>query len=304
MNNYVVVNQVLILFLIIGIGFITRKKDVLSPEATRELTRLLLNVTCPLTIFTSFQLEYSRTVLLGAGQVFAFAAGVHLFALLLGLVIFNRQPEAVKRVLRFTTIFSNCGFMGFPLLQSVYGKSGVFYGSFYVMVFNLFVWTVGIRIFSGKPDQSSWKNVMANPNLIAVVLGLLSFLLPVKLPGPVYAAMEMVGSMTTPLSMLLVGATLTEVRPGELFSGWAVYYGSFIRLLLMPFLALAATRLLNFPPLLQGICVLITATPAAALTTPIAARYDGDTRLSARLVLLSTVLSVITLPLFAFLLNK
>ena len=150
MNNSVVINQVLILFLIIAIGFIARKKDVITATGGADLTRLLLYVTSPLTIFTSFQLEYSRSMPLGAGQVFAFAVAVHLFALLIGLTIFNRYPEPVKRVLRFTTIFSNCGFMGFPLLQSIYGKSGVFYGSFYVMVFNLFIWTVGVRIFTGK----------------------------------------------------------------------------------------------------------------------------------------------------------
>lgn len=302
MDNSVVINQVLILFLIIAIGFIARKKDIITATGGADLTRLLLYVTSPLTIFTSFQLEYSRSMLLGAGQVFAFAVAIHLFALLIGLTIFNRYPEPVKRVLRFTTIFSNCGFMGFPLLQSIYGKSGVFYGSFYVMVFNLFIWTVGIRIFTGK--QGPWQKVVANPNIIAVGLGLVTFLLPLKLPVPLYTAMETVASMNTPLSMFLVGATLTEVKPRELFSGGAVYYGSVVRLLLMPFLALLATSLLNFPPLLKGVCVLITATPAAALTTPFAAKHNGDIHLSSRLILLSTVLSVITLAFFVFLLSR
>ena len=304
MSNSVVINQVLILFFIIIIGFIARKKDVITAAMTEDLTRLLLNVTSPLTIFTSFQLEFSRSMLLGAGQVFAFTIAIHLIALLISLALFNRYPEPVKRVLRFTTIFSNCGFMGLPLLQSIYGKSGVFYGSFYVMGFNLFVWTVGIRIFTGKQDESSWKKVLYNPNIIAVGLGLITFRLPVKLPMPVYSAMETVGAMNTPLSMLLVGATLTEVKPSELFSGWAIYYGSFVRLILVPFFALIATSLLNFPPLLQGVCVLITATPAAATTTAFATKYKGDTHLSSRLILLSTVLSVITLPFFVFLLNR
>ncbi|NLC52396.1 MAG: AEC family transporter [Firmicutes bacterium] len=304
MSSNVVINQVLILFGIMIIGFLARKKNVMTATTTKDLTRLLLNVTCPLTIFTSFQLEYSRSMLYGAGQVFAFTIVVHLFALLIGLVIFNRYPEPVKRVLRFVTIFSNCGFMGFPLLQSVYGKSGVFYGSFYVIGFNLFIWTVGIRIYTGREGEFSWKKVLANPNIIAVGLGLITFLHPVKLPIPAYSAMEMVGGMNTPLSMLLVGATLTEVSPGELFSGWPVYYGSLVRLILMPFFALITTSLLNFSPLLQGVCVLVTATPAAVLTTPFAAKYNGDTHLSSRLTLLSTVLSVITLPFFVFLLNR
>ncbi|NLW60566.1 MAG: AEC family transporter [Firmicutes bacterium] len=304
MNNTVVVHQVLVLFFIIMIGFIARKRDVITATGTEDLTRLLLNVTSPLTVFTSFQLEYSRAMLLGAVQVFTFAVAVHLFALLIGLVIFNRYPEPVKRVLRFTTIFSNCGFMGFPLLQSIYGKSGVFYGSFYVMVFNLFIWTIGVRIFTVRQGEASLKKVLTTPSIIAIILGLITFLLPVKLPRPVLAALEAVAAMNTPLSMLLVGATLTEVKAGELFSGWALYYGSFVRLILMPFFALLTTSLLNSPPLIQGVCVLITATPAAALTNAFATRYNGDTHLSSRLILLSTLLSVISLPFFAFLVNR
>ena len=172
-------------------------------------------------------------MLLGAGQVFAFAVAIHLFALLIGLTIFNRYPEPVKRVLRFTTIFSNCGFMGFPLLQSIYGKSGVFYGSFYVMVFNLFIWTVGIRIFTGK--QGPWQKGCSQPQHHRRRPRPCNLSPPAQASRPLYTAMETVASMNTPLSMFLVGATLTEVKPRELFSGGAVYYGSVVRLLLMPF---------------------------------------------------------------------
>ncbi|NLW56501.1 MAG: AEC family transporter [Firmicutes bacterium] len=304
MNNIVVINQVLILFLIMLIGFIARKREFITATGTQDLTRLLLYVTCPLTIFTSFQFEYSRAMLVGAGQVFAFSITFHLIALLISFPLFFRYPEPVRRVLRFTTIFANCGFMGFPLLQSIYGKSGVFYGSFYVMGFTLFVWTVGIRIFIGKQDGSPWKKVFTNPNLIALCLGLGTFVLPVKLPLPIYSALEIVGAMNTPLSMLLVGVTLTEVKLRELFTGLAVYYGSFVRLLLVPFIALLITNLFSLPPIVQGVSVLLTATPAAALTTAFAAKYNGDTHLSSRLVLLSTIFSIITLPFIVFLLNR
>jgi predicted permease len=303
MNNIVVFNQVLTLFLIMLIGFIIRKKDVLTAAATQDLTRLLLYVTCPLTIFTSFQLVYSRTMLVGAGQVFALSMGFHLIALLISLPLYNRYPEPARRVLRFTTIFSNCGFMGFPLLQSIYGKSGVFYASFYVMGYNLFVWTVGVHLFTGQQDGSPWKKFLANPNLIALGLGLATFVLSVKLPLPVSSALELVGAMNTPLSMLLVGVTLAEIKPRELFSGWAVYYGSFVRLLLVPFVALLATKLFALSSLVQGVSVLLTATPAAALTTAFATKYNGDTLFASRLVLLSTIFSLITLPFFVLLIN-
>lgn len=304
MDNLVIINQVLILFVIMFIGFLARKKEVLNSTAAKVLTDLMLNVTCPMTIFTSFQFTYSRAMLVAAAQVFAFAVAVHLLSFFLGLLFFKRYPKQLKQVLIFVTIFSNCAFMGFPLLESVYGKIGVFYGSFYVLTFNLFLWTVGVRIFSDQHKGFAFKNILSNPNIIAIGLGLATFLLQIKLPVPVFAAFEAVGAMNTPLSMLLVGSILTEVKPRELFSGFAVYYGSFTRLVFIPFLAFIITSLLNFSPLLQGVCVLIAATPAAALTTAFTQKYNGDSLFASRLILLSTIFFMLTFPLFVFIINR
>lgn len=304
MNSSIIINQVLVLFFIIIIGFLVRKTGVFTQASTKSLTGFLVNVTCPLAIFTSFQMDYSASMLAGAGQVLIFALFIHFFAVLLGLGLYKPFPEPTKKVLRFITIFSNCGFMGFPLLESLYGKAGVFYGSFYVFAFHLFIWTVGVRIYTGRRDRSPWKQVLTNPNIIAVLLGLACFLLSLKLPAPVYTALEMVGAMNSPLSMLVVGSLLAEVKFTELFSGIALYYGTLIRLIVIPLVALLTTNLFPFPPLLQGVCVLLSAAPAAALTTVLAEKYDSDAHLASRLIFLSTVLSLFTLPFFVFLVNK
>ena len=304
MDSRIVVNQVLILFLIMIIGFFARKKRVLTPDLTKGFTSLLLNVTCPLTIFTAFQLEYSASMLVSAGQALVFTMVIHLFSIVISLFLYNKYPTEIKQVLRFSTIFSNCGFMGFPLLQSIYGKTGVFYGSIYVIGFHLFIWTVGVSIFTGHQDRAALKKVLTNPNIIAVFLGIITFLLPIKLPAAVNSALEMVAAMNTPLSMLLVGSVLTEVKLTEMFTGFPVYYGTFVRLLLMPFCALLITDLFGFSPLLQGACVLVTATPVASLTTAFTEKYNGDSLLASRLTLLSTLGAIITLPFIGFLLNK
>ncbi|NLY90202.1 MAG: AEC family transporter [Firmicutes bacterium] len=304
MNSSIIINQILILFFIMVIGFIVRKTGVLTQASTKSLTGFLLNVTCPLTIFISFQIDYTGSMLTAAGQVLIFALFIHFFAFLIGLALYRSYPEPAQRVLRFATIFSNCSFMGFPLLESLYGKAGVFYGSFYVFTFNLFVWTIGVRIFTGGRNPSPVKEVFTNPNIIAVGLGVVCFLLSIKLPPPVYSALELVGAMNTPLSMLVVGSILTEVKFKEMFSGVALYYGTFVRLVAIPLIALLGTNLFNFPSPLQGICVLISATPVAALTTAMAEKYNGDTHLSSRLIFLSTVFSMLTLPCFVFLVNN
>ncbi|HBT17272.1 MAG TPA: AEC family transporter [Firmicutes bacterium] len=304
MSSKIVINQVLTLFFILIIGFIARKKAVLTTSLAKGLTDLLLNVTAPLMIITSFQFEYSSEMLASAGKILAFSLFVHTFSLLIGMLIYNQYPENMRKVLLFTTIFSNCGFMGFPLLQSIYGKIGVFYGSIFVVGFNVFLWTIGVMIFTGNRDRATLKKLFLNPSLIAVLLGMTTFILSLKIPGPVYTALEVIGEMTTPLSMMIIGSILAEIKLNEIFPGFAVYYGTLMRLVIIPWLSLLATNLLRFTPMLRGICVLSTATPAATMTAIFAQKYNGDSSFASRIIIISTALSIITLPLFILLVNR
>mgnify|MGYP000902496940 FL=1 len=304
MSSSIVIGQVITLFLVLVVGFVSRKRGIFTASFISGLTDFLINVTAPLIIITSFQFEYSKEMLTSAGKILAFSFLAHTFSTLFGLVIFKKYPENIRKVLRFSTTFSNCGFMGFPLLQSIYGKIGVFYGSIFVVGFNIFLWTVGIMIFTEKRDLSTIKKAFLSPNIIAVLIGITTFILSLKIPSPVYAALEMIGEMTTPISMLVIGSILAEIKFKELFSGFAVYYGTLIRLVVIPFLSLLATCLLHFDPLLQGICVISTATPTAAFTTIFAKKYNGDAAFASRIIMISTVLSIITLPFFIMLVKS
>ncbi|HEY8344507.1 MAG TPA: AEC family transporter [Bacillota bacterium] len=301
MNNNAVTAQVLIFAVMMLIGFLARKRGVITPEVTKGLSDVLINITSPLLVFTSFQFTYTSDMLRSAGKVLVFSLFIHLFSLLLGLVIYNMYPTPIRTILRFITVFPNCGFMGLPLLQAVYGKIGVFYGSIYLIVFNALIWTVGVVIFTGKQGRNGLGKELLNPNIIGVVLGLATFVLSIKITGPVYSALELVGGMTTPLSMLVIGSLLAGVRIQDLFSGSALYYGTFIRLVAIPGLTLLITGLCNLGPILQGICVLCVAAPAASITAIFAEKHNGDPLFASRIVFFSTVLSLFTLPLFLLL---
>lgn len=304
MSSIIVTNQVITLFLILIVGYFARKRAILTSELTTGLTNFLINVTSPFMIISSFQFDFSKEMLAFAGKILTFSFLAHIFSTLIGLIIFKKYPENIRKILRFTTTFSNCGFMGFPLLQSIYGKIGVFYGSIYVVGFNIFLWTVGVMIFTEKRDLSTIKNAFLSPNIIAVLIGITTFILSLKIPTPIYSALEIIGGMTTPISMLVVGSILAEMKLKELFSGFAVYYGTLIRLVIIPMLSLLITGLLNFEPLLQGVCVISTATPAAATTAIFAEKYNGDSAFASRIIVISTVLSIITLPFFIMLVKS
>lgn len=303
MDTSIVFNQVLVLFLIMIVGVIARKRNIINREVNKKLTELLLNVTLPMLIITSFQFQFSAQMLLNAGIFFVASTGVLLLSVLISKLIFTKFPCKTKSVLKFVTVFSNCGFMGFPILEALYGKTGIFYGSIFSIPFNLLLWTYGVVVFNGEKNIKTVKKAFTNPGIVAVLIGIILYILSVKLPYAVYTAMSMVGTMTSPLSMIIIGGILAEVHLKDMFSGVQVYYGALLRLIALPLITFAALRFLKLEYILSNILVVITAMPAAANTALFANMFEGDTLLASRLVGISTLLSVITLPLIIILIG-
>lgn len=296
MGNSALIEQVIVLFLIMIVGFIAKNKDIINSQVSKKLSELLLYITSPFLVITSFNFKFSMDMLTNAGIVFIFAVIAHIFSIVLGMIAFRKYPDRIKSVLKFITIFPNCGFMGFPVLESIFGKIGIFYGSIYVVVFNLFIWTYGVMLFSGSREKGSLKELMLNPGIISVFIGIIIFLFSIELPDPIFNTLDLVGGMTAPLSMLIVGALLADVDFKKLFYGSEIYYGSFIRLIFVPLIALAALRLIGMDEQLLKICVILVAMPAAANTAIFAEKYGADSILASRCVAVSTIFSMLTMP--------
>lgn len=299
-NAATVFNQVLILFFIMMIGFIVKKRGILNSAVTKKLSELLLKVTNPLLVISSFQVEFTQDILKNVLTVFAFAISAHIVSILLGQILFRHCDRESCKIMKFSAVYSNCGFMGFPLLASLFGSIGVLYGSVYIAAFNMFVWTNGVMIFSDnkKPDRQTIKKILLHPGIISVVIGILLFIFSVKLPAPVASAIEMAGSMTTPLSMLIIGATIADCELKKLFKGWNIYYITAVRLIFIPLLAFAVLKLIGLPDMLLKVCVLLVAMPIATTTAIFAELYDSDSIFASRAVVLSTLMSIVTIPLF------
>lgn len=303
MNSTVIINQVIVLFLILIVGFIARKLSIVNEEVKKKLSELLLKITSPFLVIASFQFEFSRDKLINAAIVLAIGVGVHTFAILLGTVLFNRMPEGSRNVLKFITVFANCGYMGFPVLDSLFGKTGIFYGSIYVAAFNIFTWTYGVMLFSGgKKNQGSIRKALLNPGIISVAIGMVFFLFSIRLPDPIFKALDIVGSMTTPLSMIIIGALLAEADFRNILSGFAMYCGIFVRLILMPLITIGVLKLLGVTGMLLSVPAVLSGMPAAANTAIFAEMFEGDSLFASRCVAISTLLSMITIPLMVMLL--
>lgn len=297
------INQVLILFIVIFIGIFARKKNYLNKEINKGLSDILVNITLPLLVVSSFTAEYSQDMLLNAGKVFILSMLINIVLIFASKIIFSRFPKNEQNVLKFVTVFSNCGFMGFPILLSLYGKTGVFYGSIFNITFNLFMFTYGIMLFTNEKNVKDFKRILINPVIICTGIGLLIFRFSIKLPMPIDKTINMVGSMTTPVAMLIIGAMIAEINIKEAMVGYKVYLVSFLRLIGAPILTLIILKILGVDALILKVLVVIQSMPAAATAAVFTEKYGGNENLTSRCILITTVFSIITIPLIIQLLN-
>lgn len=301
MSGQIVLEQVILLFILMAVGFIAKKLGMLNSEVNKKLSEILLNITTPAIVIASFHVEFSRNLAISGIIVFSFSVIISMFSMLLGEVLFTRYPEEVRKVLKHLTVYPNCGYMGIPILGGLFGTEGIFYASIYMMVFNLFVWTNGVAIFTGNKGLKSVRGILINPGTVSVFVGTLIFVFSIRLPAPVFGALDALGSMTVPLSMLIIGALIADVRLISIFKGSAVYVASLLRLIALPLISFIGLCLLGFPPQLVTACVALVAMPAAVNTAIFAEKFGGDSSFASKCVAFTTLLSIATLPLVIYL---
>ena len=297
-----VATQVLMLFLLIGVGVLCAKTKLLSDGAVKALANLVLYIATPCVIVKSCIREFDPTMLWGFLTVVAVAAVTHGGLVLLAKVVFRDSEEDRRRVFRVATVFSNAGYMAIPLQQAILGDLGVFYCAAYVIVFNVFLWTYGLAEMSGE-RKLSLRQLALNPGVIGVVVGILLFVLPIPVPTMLADGIGHLAALNTPVPMLIVGYYLAQtdllaaLKDGR---GWLCIV---LRVLVTPLVALGGLLLCGVRGDLLTSCMICIATPVATACTMFATRFDRNPRLSVNLVSLSTIVSVVTLPLMVALTN-
>ena len=297
MGNSQLINQVIVLFIIMIVGFYAKKKKFLNTTVDKGLSELLINITLPFMIVTSFNIKYEATMVSNAQKILMYSFLIHISLIFIGKMLFFKFPKNKKQVFKFITIFCNVGFMGYPVLESIYGGIGVFYAAIFNIPFNILLWTVGVMLFTGEKDFKSMRKAVANPALIAVFIGLILFAYSIKLPLPIATSLKLVGSTTTPISMIIIGSMLAEMQFKNIFSDLSIYYASLVRLLIVPLLVYVVLTLLKVDILLLNICIILQAMPAAVMAPIIAEKYNGDSLLASQCVFITTLVSGITIPI-------
>jgi hypothetical protein len=287
------------------VGFICRKMSIFSDNLINGMTTLLLKVTLPCTVFISMLRPFSKTLMAESIATFFLSGAVFLFGGLLAFLLarFMKASMSEGKVWQFALIFANVGYMGFPVCMAVFGEESLIYTSMANVSFTLLLFTVGIRLYNpAKENKSNWKLIALNPALIAAAVGFAFFLTQLRFPWPVTDAIAMLGAMTSPISMLLVGSIIAKGRLRDLLD-LRILPVTALRLLAVPACAFFLLRSFIHNPLMLGVIVVLSAMPAGAITAIFAEEYKGDTVLASKIVVVSTLLCVVTVPLISLLLG-
>ena len=301
-----VISKVIQLLLILVVGIYTRKRGFINRETVKSLSQYLSHVTNPLLIICSFQVEYSSQLLKTGMIILAGSFIIHIVSSIIAYFVFPpKKGSCVNAVYEFTTVFANCSFMGFPILMAIYGeKLGVMYGSFYNAVFNIFFWTYGIVILTrhktkedGKKNVNM-KNLFLNPGVVATVVGFVLFVTGIKIPEVLLGGMKMVGDSTFPIAMIIIGALIVELDLKTAFNDLKLYICAALKLIIIPFAVLFCCVLIKAPAIVTNVLVVLSGMPAATFGAIFAEIYGTNPVTSAKIVCITTILSLATIPFF------
>lgn len=290
------------LLVLITLGVIAGRFAGLGEEASRALVTLILKFTLPALIVVSLQRSPGPALLAQSVETLIWSLGFYALVVILCRLFRPLLPvrKDRKNLWEFAALFGNVGFMGFPILEALFGRESLFYAAIFNLPFNFIVFTYGARLLQGantNPRRTSWKEVLLSPIILSLILALALFLLDLRLPRPVWAFLDLLGGVTTPLSMLAVGLMLSRIGIRASFADPNLWSMALARLVLAPALVLAAASLLPVTPATAWTAVILTAMPAAANTSILAVAYGGPEREASQLVLLTTLLVFFSLPI-------
>lgn len=284
--------------LLIGLGFLCSKLGIITEGSTKCLSDLALKVATPALLIISFQKDLTPETLTGLGYAALLAMIASAVSIVTGYLAVrggkNRDRLAVERL---SVMYSNCAFMGIPLIHGIYGEEGVFYLTAFYGLFNLLVWSHGVIMMQGNWGVKSLLGALKRPALLAVLVGICLFLCQITLPDFINQTLSYAGSMTTPLGMLVAGATIARTNLLKALKKGKIYYICALRLLIIPLLTILLFRLLPCNMVIMGVNVAAVACPTAAICTMFAVSFDKDSLYASEIFAVCTVFSMATLPL-------
>lgn len=300
MDIMVVFQTMLKLFLLLVLGFVLFKCHIFDEYTNKKISALIVNVASPMLIISSIAGVEGNDksivfLMIGAGIL------MYIGFIILGKIINRIFPFPKKDwpVYECMVVFANTGFMGYPVLLDVFGQEAVFYASLIHMAFNFFVYTYAILCLT-KSDDSEFKlnfKQLLTPGIVLIFIGILIYLFDMQLPSVLMDTINSIGSLTAPLSMMMIGSSLAVYPIKDSFTDWRSYVFAFVRLIIVPFMTMIVCRLLHINPYYANITIITNAMPVGSMVLMLATQYNANIKIVTRNIVVSTLLSVITIPI-------
>lgn len=293
------------IFLLMAIGYVLAKKGYFSKETRSQLTNIILMIILPCSIIHSFEIDLSKELLTSTGFILIISFGIQILYALFNKVLYNHLENDKKVCCQYSTMVSNAGFMGMPIAEEVFGATGLLYASIFLIPQRIFMWSSGLSLFAKNKQNNVLKQVLTHPCIIAIYIGIIVMVLrcfQIYIPQPIEKTIQAISQCNTAMSMLVIGGILSDIHIKEVLDKDAFLY-SFYRLILIPIVIYFILQFLPVNKISIQLCVLLSAMPAASTTAMLAQKYNGNALFASKLIFVSTLLSLFTLPVCITLLN-
>lgn len=295
-----VLKSVISLFLIMLVGVYGSKRNIITGEINKALINILIEIALPFMILASFIFTYDETIKLNVLKTFIYSPIAYIIMAAISGILLIPIKKDKRTILHFSNIFTNTGYIGFPILNAMYGAEAVIYGSVFNMFFVISIWTYGIFLFTGSIERENLKNellkILLNPSILAVALGIIIMIFDIVIPKLLLNTISSLGNITGPLSMIIVGATLAKIEFKNKLKDWSIYYGIATRLIIMPLVIYLISLIIRDRGIVSNTVIVMSAMPAAAMTSILAEKYELEAEYAATMVLMTTVFALLTIP--------
>lgn len=295
--SQIILQQAFIMLVLILIGAGCFRFRLLSQSTVSEISRLVLTVVNPIVILLAYQRELKAELAVNLGWTFLLSVLSYAAAMLISYLAIPDKEGRETAIERFSCIYSNCGFMGIPLVQAMFELEGVFYLTAFITIFNILAWTHGVMQISGQHSLHSLKKVLRSPAIIAIALGMFLFFTQLRLPELLTQPLAMVGELNTPLAMFVAGATIAQTNLPAVLKKPRVFYLCALRLLIIPAASLLLFLCTPFDSIIEMTVLAAAAAPSAAMCTMQCINYQKNAAYASEIFAMSTLLSILTMPL-------
>ena len=292
------------MFLLMAVGVVLRKMNIITKEGKGMLTDLVIDLILPCNIISAFYMPMDHSVFVSGVEILIISILIQIFCTFISGILYRKVPKEKRMVLQYATVCSNAGFLGNPVAEGLYGSAGLLYASVYLIPQRIVMWSAGVSYFTECPSKKEVvKKVLKHPCIVAVEIGIVLMVTQVQLPGFLSSAVENVGGCTTAITMMLIGTILTDVDMRHILTRTTVAY-SFIRLAFIPAVVFAGCWLANIDSVVAGVSVTLAAMPAGTTTAILAMKYHGDEEFATQSVVLTTMLSMAAIPIWSLIIHS